>query len=179
MRKLYLCLFIGILFTSTAQSQSSTPSIMNVAGGFSKVGYLQSEWSIGELCLIDTYTIPGFFFTQGVLQPCTDFVTKWPLTVRFLLNEYKLFPNPTSGKFEINFFLKIPGRLSLQLVNNLGQIIAAKEFRYEGCGHIERYNISGLPNGIYTLHANLVPDEIRSDGIISTRNSSFQIIKTN
>jgi hypothetical protein len=179
MRKLYLCLSIGIIVSTVVRSQSSTPSIMNVAGGFSKVGYLQSEWSIGELCLIETAAIPGFFFTQGVLQPCTDFVTKWPLTVNFLLNEYKVFPNPTSGLFELDFFLRIPGKMSLQLVNELGQVVRTREFRYEGCGHIERYNISGLPNGMYTLHANLVPDEVRNDGIISTRNSSFQILKVN
>jgi hypothetical protein len=177
MRKIYLCFFVGIFVASIAKSQFSSPSILNIAGGFSKIGALDSEWSLGELCMIETYNMPGFIFTQGVLQPCTDMVTKWPPTVSFLLNEYKLFPNPTRGKFELNFFLKICGRMILQLVDASGKLITSRDFRYECCGSIETFDNSGLPNGVYMLHARLIPDDTGGGASFSIRNSAFPVLK--
>lgn len=180
-----LILTVSVLFLlqDKASAQSVAPTIFNVAGGYTNpgaapgTGYYQYEYSVGELTMIETFTIPNYTFTQGVLQPCTDKVLNDPLALIFHKGEYVLFPNPTTGKFELDFLLKVKGQLVLQLVDNMGRVIETREFHYDGCGRIERFDINRLADGIYTLHATLRGDEKRGDGLIITRNSAFRIVK--
>lgn len=180
---LLFTLFTACFFTSNASAQSVTPTIFNITGGYTNpgatpgTGYYQYEWSVGELTMIETFTTPNFTLTQGVLQPCTDKVTKDPLTLLFQHGEYVLFPNPTAGRFELDLLLNVKGQLNMQLVDNIGRVIETREFHYDGCGRIERFDISRLPDGVYTLHTTLRADERRENGLIVTRNSGFRIVK--
>lgn len=184
-------IFYSVLFTlatsigisETVSAQSVAPSIMNVAGGYTKpgaspgTGYYQLEWSVGELTMIETFSTPNNFYTQGVLQPCTDKPVKDPLTVLFEKGEYALFPNPTKGLFELDILLAVKGQLRIQLVDGLGRVLETREYHYDGCGKIERFDISRFPDGIYTLHTTLKADEPRENGLIITRNSGFRVVK--
>lgn len=180
---LVFALFTTCLFAGNVSAQSVEPATLNITGGYTKpgaapgTGYYQYEWSVGELTMIETFTTPNFILTQGVLQPCCDKVTKDPLTVMFLKGEYVLFPNPTAGLFELDLLLNVRGQLNMQLVDNLGRLIERREFHYDGCGRIERFDISRLPDGVYTLHTTLRADEKRENGTIITRNSGFRIVK--
>ncbi|MGQ0739404.1 MAG: hypothetical protein ACT4OJ_10115 [Bacteroidota bacterium] len=186
--KLILCSMV-VLFALTGKAQVPSvmpwngvvPAIAN-AGGSSydnALSYYRYEWSFGELLLIQAFASPdsSIRVTQGVLQPCTDKIGASPYTVLFEAGDYKLFPNPTSGKFELNFFMQTPGHMSLQLINAAGQLLEKRSYHYDGCCRIELFDLSGYPSGVYLLVADLEPDNVRADGLKITRHGGMKIIK--
>lgn len=157
------------------------PAILNTAGGTydNALSYYRYEWSFGELVLIQAFYTPdsSFLLTQGVLQPCTDKIGLSPYTVFFEPGDFKLFPNPTPGPFEINFFIRTPGQMSLQLINALGQIMETRNFHYDGCCRIELFDLTGRPAGVYMVVADFKPDTRRPDGLEIIRHSGLKVVK--
>lgn len=184
-----LAVFLAISFC-TAQVPSVTPwngvvpAILNTAGGSydNALSYYRYEWSFGEMVLIQAFAPPdsSILVTQGVLQPCTDVIGKSAYTVLFEKGDYKLFPNPTAGKFEVDFFVKTPGFMSLQLINSVGQILESRSYHYDGCCRIELFDLTRYPNGVYFVVADLKPDTRRPlDNIEVIRHSGLKVIKLN
>lgn len=158
------------------------PAVFNTAGGSydNALSYYRYEWSFGELLLIQAFAPPdsSVLVTQGVLQPCTDYIGYSPFTLLFEDGDYKLFPNPTSGKFEVDFFVRTPGLMSLQLINSIGQILEKRSYHYDGCCRIELFDISRYPDGVYFVVADLKPDDRRPmDNIEVIRHSGLKVIK--
>jgi len=184
----YLAVFLAMSFHSRAQVPSLNPvngvvpAVLNTAGGTydNALSYNRYEWSFGEMVLIHAFAPPdsSVLVTQGVLQPCTDQLGLSPFTVLFEAGDYKLFPNPTSGKFEVDFFVRTPGLMSLQLVNSVGQILMSKNYHYDGCCRVELFDISKYPNGVYYVVADLKPDVRRpGDNIQINRHGGLKVIK--
>ena len=160
------------------------PAIMNAAGGTydNPLSYFRFEWSVGELVLVQSFAPPdsSILITQGVLQPCTDQVAKSPYTTIFTDGEYRVFPNPTGGQFEVDFFVKQTGRMSLQLIDASGRLLEQRNYHYDGCCRIELFDLTRYPNGVYYVVADLKPDTNRpGDNIEISRHSGLKIIKLN
>ena len=158
-----------------------TPAVFNTAGGTydNPSSYYRYEWSFGELVLVDAMAPndSSVLLTQGVLQPCTD---KGPsaMTVIWESFDYKIFPNPTAGKFELDFFVNTAGRMSLQLMDTKGSVLEKRSYHYDGCCRIEYFDISKYPDGLYFIVADLKPDKPREgDGLIITRRGGLKVIK--
>jgi len=166
---------------SFIHSQSITPSVLNSAGGTydNRDSYFRFEWSFGELVLIQSFSSSdsSIRITQGLLQPYTDKIEASPLIVLFEKNDYKLFPNPTTGKFELNFFIRTNGKMSLQLVDAIGRVLEKRTYQYDQCCHIEFFDLTRYANGVYYVMAELKPDKPRSDGLEVIRRSGFKIVK--
>ena len=186
----FLAVFLAISFAGRAQVPSTSPyngvvpAILNTAGGSydNASSYYRYEWSFGELVLVQAFAPPdsSVLVTQGVLQPCTDKIGPYPYTVLFEAGDYKLFPNPTSGKFEVDFFVRSPGTMNLQLINSVGQILMTKSYHYDGCCRIELFDITKYPAGVYFVVADLKPDVNRvGDNIEVIRHSGLKVIKMN
>ena len=181
-----LAVFLAVSFCraqvpSLSPWNGVVPAILNTAGGTydNALSYHRYEWSFGELVLIQAFAPPdsSILVTQGVLQPCTDKVGVSPYTVLFEAGDYRLFPNPTSGIFEVDFFVKTPGQMSLQLINSLGQILEKRSFHYDGCCRIEMFDLTGYPAAMYFVVADLKPDTPRADGLEIIRHSGLKVIK--
>lgn len=181
-----LAVFLAVSFCraqvpSVSPYNGVVPAILNTAGGTydNALSYYRYEWSLGELVLIQAFysADSSFLLTQGVLQPCTDKIGSSPYTVFFEAGDFKLFPNPTAGAFEINFFVTTPGQMSLQLINALGQIMEKRSFHYDGCCRIEHYDLTGRPAGVYFVVADLKPDTPRADGLEVIRHSGLKVVK--
>ncbi len=182
-----LAVFLAIGFCraqvpSLNPNNGVVPAIINAAGGTydNPSSYYRYEWSFGELLLIQAFAPPdsSVLVTQGVLQPCTDQIGLSPFTVLFEEGDYKLFPNPTSGKFEVDFFVRTPGTMSLQLINSVGQILSKKSYHYDGCCRIELFDISRYPDGLYFVVADLKPDVLRpGDSKEIIRHSGLKVVK--
>ena len=157
------------------------PAVLNSAGGTydNALSYYRYEWSFGELVLVQAFAPPdsSILVTQGVLQPCTDKIGPSPYSLLFEAGDYKLFPNPTSGKFELNFFVTTPGQMSLQLINSIGQILESRSYHYDGCCRIELFDLTGRPSGVYFVVADLRPDTPRADGLEVVRHSGLKVVK--
>jgi hypothetical protein len=184
MKQLYLYLFIlSLLVSVTSIGQSVTPvTAFNSAGGtyFKAGAYYRFEWSLGEAALVNTIcpSDSSLFITHGVLQPITEKASLSPYIIFFARGEYFIFPNPTQGRFEVNFMVRQSGRLELQLTDLTGRVIRRRALRYPGWGHIEHYDLSSYPNGTYFVIATLTPDTPRpGDGKLTIRHSGFKIIK--
>lgn len=188
MRRFYLfvSLSLGIFLHASAQVASVNPvngvnpAILNAAGGTYDAGtsYFRFEWSFGELVMTQAMAPAdsAVLVTHGVLQPCTEYTTKYPMTVMFEAFDYKILPNPTKGKFEVNFFVRTPGKMRIQVSDQLGRIIEKREFYYEGCCRIERFDLSRFPDGGYYVIADLEPDEHRGD-IRVIKHGGLKVIK--
>jgi hypothetical protein len=185
-RKINLSCLAVLLTVSFCQAQVPSvnpvngvvPAILNSAGGTydNPSSYYRYEWSFGELLLVHAFAPPdsSILVTQGVLQPCTDKIGYSAYTVLFEAGDYKLFPNPTSGKFEVDFFVRTPGLMSLQLVNANGQVLMTKSYR------IDLFDISKYPDAVYFVVADLKPDTNRpGDNLQVIRHSGLKVIKLN
>ncbi len=183
MRKTILSVCI-LLISSVAFPQRFTPTVFNAGGGsyndpYSYVRYF--EWSIGELALINTEASAdgSVVVYQGVLQPCTEKPGNSPASMDFDAGDFKLFPDPTTGKFEIDFFVRDNGTLDLELTNVLGQVLERRSIRYYGCCLIEHYDISHLPSGVYFVVATLRPDAVNSvNKAVKVRRSGLKVVKS-
>lgn len=182
-----LAVFLAISFSygqvpSLNPVNGVLPAIANSAGGTydNASSYYRYEWSVGELVLVQAFAPAdsSFLITQGVLQPCTDEIHYSPHTLLFDKGDYKLFPNPTTGKFELNFFVKMSGQMSLQLINSMGSTLETRSYHYDGCCRIEMFDLSKYPNGIYFVVADLKPDFNRpGDNLEVIRHSGFKVVK--
>jgi hypothetical protein len=184
-----LAIFLAISFSLNAQVVSMAPqngvlpAILNSAGGSydNPSSYHRYEWSIGELMLVQTFATPdsSLVLTQGVLQECTDAIISPSHIYEFASGDYKLFPNPTIGKFEVNFFVKTSGMMSLQLINATGQVLEQRSFYYPGCCRLEMFDITRHPAGMYFVIADLKPDVLSPNGLEIRRHSGFKVVKFN
>jgi hypothetical protein len=182
-----LAVFLAVSFCkaqvpSISPYNGVVPAILNAAGGSydNALSYNRYEWSFGELLLIQAFAPPdsSILVTQGVLQPCTDKLGESPYTVLFEEGDYKLFPNPTPGPFEVDFFVRTTGTMSLLLINNLGQILTRKSYHYDGCCRIELFDLTNYPSGLYYVVADLKPDNNRLvDRINIVRHSGLKVVK--
>lgn len=183
MRKLLFSSTVLVLFNLAGLSQSTTPTITNAGGGSyeNPSSYFRYfEWSIGELTLVSTVASAdsSVVVYQGVLQPCTEKPGFSPIAADFLPGDFKIMPNPTTGKFEINFFVRENGQMELELVDMMGQVMEKRSFRYYGCCRIEQYDISHLPAGVYLISATLTPDPFTNLNLKQvTRHSGLKVIK--
>ncbi len=182
-----LAIFLAMSFYSKAQVPSMNPyngvlpAILNSAGGSydNPSSYYRYEWSIGELVLVQTFATAdsSFILTQGVLQDCTDAIIGPSHIYEFTTGDYRLFPNPSKGPFELNFLLKTSGMMSLQLINSIGQVMETRSFYYPGCCRIELFDLTRHPNGMYFIVADLKPDTLSPDGLEIRRHSGFKVVK--
>jgi hypothetical protein len=184
----FLAVFLAVSFAhaqvpSLNPVNGVVPAVLNVAGGSydNPSSYYRYEWSFGELMLVQAFapSDSSVLVTQGVLQPCTDKLGYSPFTLLFDDGDYKLYPNPTPGVFWLDFFVRTPGTMSLQLINDIGQIISTKTYHYNGCCRTEMFDISYLPNGIYFVVADLKPDVIRPNDREVIRHSGLKVLKLN
>ncbi len=181
-KKLTLSLMgLALLFCIRGQCQTVSPFTLNVAGGSydNTASYLHLEWSLGEAAVIDYYRNADstLAFTNGVLQPCTDVVSKSAANILlFMGNEYKLFPNVSTGLFELDFFLKLGGQMDLQLTDAMGRVLEKRSYKYVCCDRIERYDLTTYPNGVYFINATFRPDD-KTQGRTIMRQSTFRIVK--
>jgi len=62
-----------------------------------------------------------------------------------------VYPNPTSGLFNISFYISTRSIINIELVSSTGQICLKKTIANFSGQYNEQFNISDLANGIYTL----------------------------
>lgn len=64
---------------------------------------------------------------------------------------YTLFPNPCTGRFAVRLNSSSRERISIHLLNPVGQVVESRQVDLSGEGHMERFNLSHQGRGIYLL----------------------------
>jgi hypothetical protein len=173
--KKILLVFITIFLSNIYYAQNVDPKTLNICGGFANTGYYQFEWSVGDMAVTETFTYANGALTNGVLQPLTDKPNITPLLSNtWDVSEIKIFPSPTTGRFELNVISKNQGLLEIQLLDNMGQVLYAKSSYYYGFGLIEKFDISRNASANYYLRVTL-----SANVGFNSKKGSFKILKIN
>jgi hypothetical protein len=168
--QLILLLLLCPYFSS---SQEITPSVINVTGGSAIKGYYRFDWSVGEMCLIDSYMKPNCILENGFLHPGTERPNPIKGIDFFATGDITIFPNPVYSLAELNVNLSQPGRLSIRLMDIMGKLTELREFDYNGVGRIEKIDMQRFPAGTYMLHVVLKP----TDESMPTRKGTYKLIR--
>jgi hypothetical protein len=164
-----------LLLSYIACSQNNKQAVINASGGFFQQGYYQFEWSVGEMSLVNQMNdaTNKLTVTNGFIQPHILYPARNNDQQPFDANEIRIFPNPATSYVEINLSTKQKGRLSIYFYDVLGKKVYVKELTGNGVDLIERIPVTGLPQGVYILHIELVPDP----GSVSKK-ADFKVVKT-
>lgn len=68
--------------------------------------------------------------------------TSWPV---------KIIPNPNRGSFYISFLVNKPKNITLQVINNLGQVIYTKDYANFSGRFFKKFDLSGHEKGTYFI----------------------------
>ncbi|NQU84145.1 MAG: IPT/TIG domain-containing protein [Mariniphaga sp.] len=74
---------------------------------------------------------------------------------------YSIMPNPNKGEFNFRIDSNPPEKLTVKLINGLGQVMEVREIKYPAINQIEHFNVSHLSKGIY--HFVIISDNFMED----------------
>jgi hypothetical protein len=137
---------------------ANAQQVVNVGGGSASSGYYRFDWSIGELCLVDSYNQINFILENGFLHPGTE-RPGGNTNNFFAKGDIMIFPNPAYANAELNILVQQQGVVNLQILDVLGRIVFAKQFNYNGVGHIEKLDVQRYRAGTYFVHLLLSPTD--------------------
>jgi hypothetical protein len=166
---LILLLLLCPFFT---KAQEATPNIVNVTGGSAISGYYRFDWSVGEMCIIDSYIQPGLILENGLLHAGTEKAIPTTAINFFTIGDIMIFPNPVYTITEVNFNLPQPGRVNIRLMDIMGKLVEIRQFDYNGAGRIEKIDLQRYPAGTYMLHVLLTP----TDQSMPARKGTYKLI---
>ncbi|NQU85300.1 MAG: right-handed parallel beta-helix repeat-containing protein, partial [Mariniphaga sp.] len=99
-----------------------------------------------------TYTQDGNYFLEATKNGCT-YSSELINTPAIRLEKYdfsnSIMPNPNRGEFSFRIDSNPPEKLSVKLINGLGQVMEVREIEYPVANQIEHFNVSHLSKGIY------------------------------
>jgi len=81
---------------------------------------------------------------------------------------FRLSPNPTTGSFFLTFELNKLQTTNVNIINLIGQIVVSKKLGDINNNHVESFDISHLPDGIYTVQATIGKETITRKLVLST-----------
>jgi Secretion system C-terminal sorting domain len=177
--------FFGIMLISVTSGygQSQIPQTINASGGITKNKGYTTQWSIGELTLVNEMdnVDSTYIITNGFIQP-TDGLVPPPIQQSALsLGQHvlssanlKIFPNPTRDILDVELLQSIMGRVVVQLSDELGHIVYTHELSLFGSGLSEKINMRGLMKGVYILYIKKLNPV---SGLYELETGSYKIIK--
>ena len=167
--QLVLLLFLCPYFSP---AQNVTPCIVNVTGGSAINGYYRFDWSVGEMCLVDSYNKPGLILENGLLHAGTERDIPATGINFFATGDIMIFPNPVYTITEVNFNVPQPGHVNIRLMDIMGKLIETRQFDYNGAGKIEKIDLQRYPAGTYMLHVLLTP----TDQSMPARKGTYKLV---
>jgi hypothetical protein len=148
---------ILFLFPCYSFGQTVGPSVTNIAGGSAASGYYRFDWSVGEMCVIETYSQPNVKLTNGFLQPGIQYTGPAPNIDFFATGDIIIFPNPAATIAEVNFKVSQAGQVTMRLTDAQGKLLHTRQFDYNGTGHIEKLDVQQYAAGGYFITIQLKP----------------------
>jgi hypothetical protein len=142
-------IFVSFIGLFHASAQSITPSILNAAGGTSSIGSVIIDYSIGEMALVNTYSVDTLVVTQGLLQNDISIPASVPNTA--LAQHLKVYPNPASSVVNIQYTSAGDGTLSYRLMDMAGKEISKSSTEVSAGTTKQQINVSGLAVASYML----------------------------
>lgn len=148
LNRLINILFLIALFVTKAQSQSLSPYVLNMGGGYSST----MEWSIGESVSIANFKSNGYSLNTGILQPLTTVVTAideyGPVVFG---NQIVVGPNPAIKLLHVKASFNEVGEIAFQMFDSRSNNVLS----YEGGTIYNNYEkdffLDHLASGVYYM----------------------------
>jgi hypothetical protein len=158
MKKFYT--LILFLYSLSAAAQSTTPAVVASSGGFFSNTAGMLSFTVGELAAITTLSSANNFLTQGFQQP-SDFGVFVPPVKdeNFLVSVY---PNPSTGMFNLSITTSNNMMLQLSLFDMLGKSIMTHQSKLSHGKNLVPVDLRQQVTGMYLLECtftNLITGE--------------------
>jgi hypothetical protein len=156
-------------------AQLTSPGAVNVSGKSAAVDNYRFEWSLGESAAITTMINSDLLVSNGFLQFGVENQPEVNLVKYFLPEEIRVYPNPVKNVLCINILHANKGKHQIELLDGKGNKIKAVQLNYNGMGALEKWNLSGLPTGLFILNirqTDAVTGKLKKKG-------AFKIMKVN
>ena len=150
---LFIFLFSFVSFYYS-KSQTLTPTVISSSGGFYSSANASLSFTVAEMTMVETFTATNNILTQGFQQP-EDF-TDGILEAHELSGDFIVYPNPTSGKFTMNFLSDKNSEATITIYNLVGQVILTKTISQTTGNNTLNFDISNNSQGIYMLEFSYV-----------------------
>ncbi|NQU84144.1 MAG: right-handed parallel beta-helix repeat-containing protein, partial [Mariniphaga sp.] len=100
---------------------------------------------------------------NGCTYSSETFFVRYSISEEIKRNKfvYSILPNPNWGEFNFRIDSNPPEKLTVKLINGLGQVFEVREIEYPVINQIEHFNVSHLSKGIY--HFVIQSDNYRED----------------
>ena len=127
------------------------PVMIVARGGSKEASFVVDHRYTGQ----EFWLNPGFAVDSIVIDPklwiLSKIKTSAKLTSINVPDELKIYPNPAPRDLTISFKNPTEKKLSIQLLNMLGQVIFLKEIQTPGSDELISFSIAHLPKGVYWL----------------------------
>lgn len=158
----YFAFSIILLISLENSAQSIGPSVISSSGETSIINELVVNWTIGEV-VTGTVELNGRFKVNQGLHQSTLIITA--LEEDFLMNQVRIFPNPTADYITISIDQNEIKYINLfDLQGNL-----LEEQQYESTNQPHKIDLTQYKEGVYILTINT--DQ-------NTLQGKFKIVKT-
>jgi len=158
----------GIVFSFSGRAQTLSPCVVSSAGGYYTSASASLSFTVAEMTMVQTFTSTGNILTQGFQQP-EDLSVGIPQS-EISLNDYLIYPNPTSGTFTLEFNSASENPVTIKLFNLVGQEILTNNFSASSGINKISLDISNLSQGIYMLEINTGTDNANTTPTIKKIN---------
>ena len=152
MKKIILAsatLLLGIF----AHAQSSSPDVLASGGGFASGPGFTNSFTLGQGSIPETYTQGTFILTQGFQQPADLGTGMAP--VNNAPASIGTFPNPSNGRFFLEYTLDENAIVTIEAFDVLGQRIYAETTSRSGGKQMHEMNLSDRANGVYFVNCTI------------------------
>jgi hypothetical protein len=149
MKKLITFLFaIGIL-PIIVSSQTLSPTVVSSSGGFTSNSSGMLSYTVAEMTMVQTFSSASNYLTQGFQQPedLTTGINEPVVETGGLI----IFPNPSNGRFTLNYYNFDNSQTQINLYDVLGQIVLSRDVSQTVGLNSQKFDISTYGQGMYFL----------------------------
>lgn len=142
-------LVLLIVLVGNSLAQQLTPFVVSSSGGFYSNSSGMLSFTTGEMAAVETFTSPSVILTQGFQQAFDigTYITEHP-DPRF---SFGLYPNPTTGYFNLITETETIGTLIVDVVDVFGRVILQKEMPQQDFINVEPFDLTHVAPGMYVL----------------------------
>ena len=149
MMKIFTKFLIMIALPMQLCAQSLSPSVIASAGDFFSNSSGSLSFTVAEMSMVQTFTATNNVLTQGFQQPEDNAVF---IQENVVINaDVSIYPNPTTGKFILNYIASDESSTFISIYNMVGEIVLSKKYAQSKGMNTVNFDISSMSQGIYMV----------------------------